>query len=198
MVFLLCLIYMLIVGVLPSMGATLIAILSTFSRTIADENFLWLILTFEIVFQASFLAILFLMRDTITKPGLSVPCVMLFLVVILFGSPFLFAVSHQFITILTNIYSAVAVPAPTYPSDIMIVRASLITLESFWIYSIANLAVSAFFGALLVDLIQPWATSSRAVYTIVLIPTLIIASIVMYMLFSWIIDASLSQQMTSI
>ncbi|MCK4491150.1 MAG: hypothetical protein KAU03_00900 [Candidatus Altiarchaeales archaeon] len=170
MVFLLCLIYISIVGVLPSMGANLIAILSTFSGTIVDENFLWLILTFEIVFQASFLVIFYLIRDTITRQGLSATCVMLFLVVMLFGSPFLFAVSHQFITMLTNIYSAIAVPAPTYTSDIMIMRASLITPESFWIYSIANLAVSAFFGALLVGLIQPWATSSRAVYTIILPP----------------------------
>lgn len=198
-VFLLCLIYIiLIVGILPSKGAILVVILSTFSGTSINEALFWLILIFEVFLQASFLVIFFRIRDDITKLGLSAPCVLLLLVVILIGSPFLFAESHQFITILTNIYSVMDVPIPSHSPAMISMRTLPITPEFFWIYSIANLAISAFFGALLIGLIQPWTTSRRVVYTIVLIPILIITTIVMYMLFSRIIGAFISEQMTSI
>jgi len=107
---------------------------------------------------------------------------------LIIGAPLLFAASLQFIKIFSKIMSTVDVSSLSAMSTTSIIKLSPlpITSEEFYIYSVATLIISGFFGSLLMGIMRTGRLTSAS--GVSLIPLLIVLSLIVFFLINAILE----------
>lgn len=183
------LIYILMVGMLPSMGMSQLVVSSAYSGITISERVFWSVVYIEILLQTLLLIALYLfVKNSITNLKLTIHHTVFILSTVLIIIPLLSALSMNHMETFGATLAHEEISISSQASLGMISITPLPVSPAFFSsYLTVNLTISAFFGAFLIGLMQPWKASRRVICTILLIPTLIITAVGTFMLFNKII-----------
>lgn len=149
-------IYILMVGMLPSIGMSQLVVSSSYSGITISERIFLRVVYIEILLQTLLLIVLYLfVKNSITKLKLTIYHAVFILSTVLVIIPLLSALSMNHIENFSSAFARGEIPISSQASPGMIsITPLFITPAFFSSYLIVNWVISAFFGALFIVLVQ--------------------------------------------